>query len=60
MKGMKGYLSEWLALHHIGKDEKQTENVCSMYKNAALWFPVYVEGNVGCYDHLLSEHVWLY
>ena len=36
MKDMKGYLAEWLALHHIGKDEKQTENVHSMYKNALL------------------------
>lgn len=32
MRDMKEYLPQQLALHHIGQDEQQTENVHSMVK----------------------------
>lgn len=45
MKDMKSYLSEQLLLCHIGKDEKQTENVHAMLKKyLALWFLFVLKG----------------
>lgn len=37
LKGMKGYLSEWLALRQIDKDEKQTQREQSVQGWHALW-----------------------
>lgn len=68
MKHMKGYLSERLVLHHVGRDEKQTENVHGMLKKKMpCTLAVCVGGNAGWCDlqlgfclmliQLLSQHV---